>query len=134
MAITKDPNVQEVCSKSVTIGFADIVQNVAVAAIDIPPNSVILSGHLFTTQAWNSTTSDVLDVGDAALGTRYITDGAIRAASGAQVALIPTGFVHTGGPITVTHTAGTPATATTGSTRLTVTYVTLGKADSSYEY
>ena len=133
MPITKDANVQEVCSKSVTIGFADVTQNVAVAAIDIPPNSIILSGHLFTTQAWNSTTSDVLDVGDAGLATRYITDGAIRAASGAQVALVPTGYVHTGGPITVTHTAGTAATATTGSTRLTVTYITLGKSDSTYE-
>ena len=133
MPITKDANVQEVCSKSVTIGFADVVQNVAVAAIDIPPNSIILSGHLFTTQAWNSTTSDVLGVGDAGLATRYITDGAIRAASGAQVPLVPTGFTHPGGPLTVTHTAGTAGTATTGSTRLTVTYITLGKSYSTYE-
>lgn len=133
MAITKDANVQEVCSKSVTIGFADIVQNTASAAIDIPPNSVILSGHLFTTQAWNSTTSDVLDVGDSGSATRYLSDGDIRAAS-ALVALVPTGFVHTGGSLTVTHTAGTAATATTGSSRLTVTYITLGKSETSYEY
>ena len=132
MAITKDANVQEVCSKSVTINYTDTVQNTAVAAIDIPPNSVILSGHLFTSTAWNSTTSDVIDVGDAGSATRYLSDGNIRAAN-ALVALVPTGFVLTGGALTVTHTAGAAGTATTGSTRLTVTYITLGKSDGVYE-
>lgn len=132
MAITKDANVQEVCSKSVTINYTDTVQNTAVAAIDIPPNSVILSGHLFTSTAWNSTTSDVIDVGDAGSATRYLSDGNIRAAN-ALVALVPTGYVHTGGALTVTHTGGAAGTATTGSTRLTVTYITLGKSDGVYE-
>ena len=132
MAITKDANVQEVCSKSVTINYTDTVQNTAVAAIDIPPNSVILSGHLFTSTAWNSTTSDVIDVGDAGSATRYLSDGNIRAAN-ALVALVPTGYVHTGSALTVTHTAGAAGTATTGSTRLTVTYITLGKSDGVYE-
>lgn len=132
MAITKDANVQEVCSKSVTINYTDTVQNTAVAAIDIPPNSVILSGHLFTSTAWNSTTSDVIDVGDSGSATRYLTDGNIRAAN-ALVALVPTGYVHTGGALTVTHTAGAAGTATTGSTRLTITYITLGKSDGVYE-
>lgn len=133
MPITKDSNVAEVVSKSVTIGYADVVQNTAQGAIDIPPNSVILSGHISTLTAWNSTTSDVMDVGDSASATRYLTDGNIRAAA-ANVALVPTGFVHTGGALTVTHTAGAAATATTGSSRLTVTYVTLGKADATYDY
>lgn len=132
MAITKDANVQEVCSKSVTINYSDVSQNVATDAIDIPPNSVILSGHLFTSTAWNSTTSDVIDVGDAGSATRYLSDGNIRAAN-ALVALVPTGYVHTGGALTVTHTGGAAGTATTGSTRLTVTYITLGKSDGVYE-
>ncbi len=132
MAITKDANVQEVCSKSVTINYSDVSQNVATAAIDIPPNSVILSGNLFTSTAWNSTTSDVIDVGDAGSATRYLSDGNIRAAN-ALVALVPTGYVHTGGALTVTHTGGAAGTATTGSTRLTVTYITLGKSDGVYE-
>ena len=112
--------------------MSDVSQNVATAAIDIPPNSVILSGNLFTSTAWNSTTSDVIDVGDAGSATRYLSDGNIRAAN-ALVALVPTGYVHTGGALTVTHTGGAAGTATTGSTRLTVTYITLGKSDGVYE-
>ena len=70
MAITKDVSVQDVKFKSVAINLADVTTGVDVAAIDIPPNSVILSGSLYTTEAWNSTTSDVFNVGDAASQNR----------------------------------------------------------------
>ena len=63
MAITKDANVQAVVSKTVTINLADVTTGVDYEAMDLPPNSVIQSGDLYTTEAWNSTTSDVLDVG-----------------------------------------------------------------------
>lgn len=132
MAITKDSSVQDVVVKSVTINLADVTSGVDYNAIDLPPNSVIISGSSFTTEAWNSTTSDVLDVGDAASQNRYLNDGNIRAAN-ALVALVPTGFVHPGGPITVRWVSG-GGTPTTGKLRLLVQYVTLGKATASYEY
>ena len=131
--VTKDISVQDVVVKTVTFSFGDLNEDTAYEVMDLPPNSVILSGSFFTTVAWNSTTSDVIDLGDGASATRYLSNGNIRAAS-ALVPLVPTGFVHTGGPLTVTWTAGTPDTATTGTVRLIVQYVTLGKADSTYQY
>lgn len=131
--ITKDNSVQEVVVKTVTFSFGDLNEDTAYDVLDLPPNSVVLSGSFFTTVAWNSTTSDVIDLGDSASATRYLSNGNIRAAN-ALVPLVPTGFVHPGGPLQVTWTAGTADSATTGTVRLIVQYVTLGKADSTYEY
>lgn len=132
MAITKDSSVQNVEAKAVTISLADVTTGVDYSAMDLPPNSVITSGSLFTTEAWNSTSTDVMDVGDGASQNRYLNDGNIRAVN-ALVALVPTGFVHTGGPITVRWVSG-GGTPTTGKVRLIVEYVTLGKATSTYDY
>lgn len=132
MAITKDSSVQNVEVKAVTINLADVTTGVDVSAIDLPPNSVITSGSLYTTEAWNSTSTDVMDVGDAASQNRYLNDGNIRSLA-ALVALVPTGFVHTGGPITVRWVSG-GGSPTTGKVRLIIEYVTLGKATSTYDY
>ena len=94
MPITKQSGRQELIVAHVNINLADVVNNVAQAAIDLPPNAVLVDGSLVTTEAWNSTTSDVMDVGDATTQNRYLNDGNIRAL-GAHVALVPTGFVHT---------------------------------------
>lgn len=130
MAITKNVNRQDVKVAYVDINLADLTTNVAVAAISLPPNSIILAGDIYTTEAFNSTTSDVIDVGDAASATRYLTDGNFRALA-ARVPLVPTGFTHTGGDLTVTWTSG-GGTPTTGKARLTVQYIQLGRADSTF--
>lgn len=131
MAITKNAEVQSVVTKTVNINLADVTSGVDYAAMDLPPNSVILSGSVYTTEAWNSTTSDVLDVGDTASQLRYLNDGNIRAAA-ALVPLVPTGFAHPGGSLTVRWTSG-GGVPTTGKARLVVSYVQLGKAASTYE-
>jgi hypothetical protein len=129
MALVKDFNRQCVQLASVNINLADVVNNVALEVMDMPPNSVILSGQLITTEAWNSTTSDVLDVGDATTATRYLTDGNIRAL-GARVALVPTGFTGTGEPLKVVWTSG-GGTPTTGKVRLEVQYYIIGRAETT---
>lgn len=101
------------------------------AAMDLPPNAVILSGYFVTTEAWNSTTSDVIDLGDAGSQNRYLNDGNIRAL-GAVVPLVPTGAAHAGGALTVRWVSG-GGTPTTGKVRLFVSYVVLGRADGTYE-
>ena len=131
MAITKNPAVQDVQVKTVDINLADVTTGVDVAAMDLPPNAVILSGHLYTTEAWNSTTSDVMDVGDSGSQNRYLNDGNIRAAN-ALVALVPTGVAHAGGALTVRWVSG-GGTPTTGKVRLVVQYIVLGRADGIYE-
>lgn len=131
MPINKNPYAQDVRVKTVDINLADLTSGVDVAAMDIPANSVIIAGHCYTTEAWNSTTSDVLDVGDAGSQNRYLNDGNIRAAS-ALVALVPTGIAHPGGSLTVRWVSG-GGTPTTGKLRLVVQYITLGRATTTYE-
>ena len=130
MAITKNTARQGVQFAYVDINLADVTSAADAAAIDLPPNSVIVSGQLVTTEAWNSTTSDVMDVGDADSQNRYLNDGNIRALA-ARVALVPTGYVHTGGAITVRWTSG-GGTPTTGKVRLEVLYYQQGRGEATY--
>jgi hypothetical protein len=130
MAITKDSACQSLIVRHVNINLADLTTDVAVEAMDIPANAVIVSGELVTTEAWNSTTSDVMDVGDATSAVRYLTDGNIRAL-GARVPLVPTGFTSTGEALKVTWTSG-GGTPTTGKVRLEVVYFIIGRADSTF--
>lgn len=126
MAITKDFNRQSRIVAHVTINLADVTAGSDIAAMELPPNAVILSGSLCTTEAWNSTTSDTFDVGDSASQNRYLNDGNIRALA-ALVPLVPTGFVHTGGDLTVRWNSG-GGSPTTGSLRMTVEYIILGRS------
>lgn len=129
MAITKNAARQAPKLAWVDINLADLVSGTDFAAIDLPPNAVVLSGQLVTTQAWNSTDTDVMDVGDAGSQNRYLNDGNIRALA-ARVALVPTGFVTTGNPITVRWVSG-GGTPSTGKVRLEVQYYQQGRADST---
>jgi len=130
MTITKDCNRQDLKIAWVDINMSDLVSGTASAVVmDIPPNAVIWGGQLITTEAWNSTTSDVLDVGDATSATRYLTDGDIRALA-ARVPLVPTGFLSTGEGLKVLWTSG-GGTPTTGKVRLEVAYYIQGRADST---
>jgi hypothetical protein len=119
---------QELIIAHQEIVLADLVTNVALNVMKLPINAVIVSGQLVTTEAWNSTTSDVLDIGDVTSATRYLTDGNIRA-SAARVALVPTGFVVTSTQpnLTATWTSG-GGTPSTGKVRLEVAYFVIGRA------
>jgi hypothetical protein len=129
MPITKNKERQDLLVAWVDINLADVTSNVAAAAMALPVGAVVVSGQLITTEAWNSTTSDVMDVGDASSATRYLTDGNIRAL-GARVALVPTGFTSVGDDLTVTWTSG-GGSPTTGKARLEVVYFIKGRAKSS---
>lgn len=131
MGITKDFNRQMVKVAMVEFAIADIVAGADEAAINLPEGSVIIGGDVTTLQAWNSTTSDVLDVGDSGSQNRYLNDGDFRAL-GARVALVPTGYVHSAvGPLTVRWTSG-GGSPTTGRSRLTVQYVIKGSSESTH--
>lgn len=130
MAITKNANRQMPLYAYVDINMADLTTDTASAVVmDLPPNSVVISGRLVTTEAWNSTTSDVMDVGDATSATRYLSNGNIRTL-GAVVALVPTGFISTGEGLKVTWTSG-GGTPTTGKVRLEVMYFVVGRSQST---
>lgn len=127
MPITKDPSGQYLMTKVVDINLADVVSGVDQDAIYLPANAVIVSGQASTTEAWNSTSTDVLDVGDSGSQNRYLNDGNIRS-NGALVPLVPTGYLHPGGHLTVRWTSG-GGSPTTGKVRLAVQYYIKGKHD-----
>ena len=128
MTIIVNSGRQELIVASQEIVLADLVTNVALNVMKLPINAVIVSGQLITTEAWNSTTSDVMDVGDVTTPARYLTDGNIRALA-ARVALVPTGFVVTSTQpnLSVTWTSG-GGSPTTGKVRLEVLYYVIGRA------
>lgn len=128
MPISKNSGRQELVATYVDINLADLVTAVDQIAIVLPVGAVVVSGSLVTTEAWNSTTSDVMDVGDATTQNRYLNDGNIRALA-ARVPLVPTGFVHTATQpaLTVRWVSG-GGVPTTGKVRLEVQYYVLGRA------
>lgn len=128
MTISKNAARQELIHAWVDINLADVTSTVALAVMDLPVNAVVVSGRLVTTEAWNSTSTDVMDVGDVTTATRYLTDGNIRALA-AAVALVPTGFVTTATQpeLTVTWTSG-GGSPSTGKVRLEVQYYVKGRA------
>lgn len=126
--IKKDFNRQSVIVAMVAISFADLASGVDLAAIELPPNAIVLGGDVTVTEAFNSATTDVIDVGDSVSQNRYLNDGNIHAAG--RVALVPTGYVHPGGDLTV-RWVGAGAAPTAGTARLTVQYVVQGRSNST---
>lgn len=128
MPITRNSARQELIVAHVDINLADVVSGAAQAAIDVPPGAIVTGGRAITTEAWNSTSTDTLSVGDATSATRYLSGGNIRSLA-ANVPLVPTGFIHTATEkqITVTWTSG-GGTPTTGKVRLEVHYFVRGRA------
>lgn len=132
MGITLDFNRQMVKVAMVEFAVADLVSGADAAAIKLPDGAIVLSGDVVTLEAWNSTSTDVLDVGDSVSQNRYLNDGDIRAL-GARVPLVPTGRVHSSanGPLTVRWVSG-GGSPSTGRSRLTVQYVIKGSSESTH--
>lgn len=128
MAITKDFNRQCVMSALLTINFGDLAgtSGTDVAAIELPPNAIVTGGAVVVKTAFNSATSDVIDIGDAGSQNRYLNDGNIHATG--VVALVPTGYLHTGGDLTV-RWVGVGAVPTAGQVQIRVDYVQVGRAE-----
>ncbi len=130
MPITKNEGRSEVKSATVTFRVTDVAAGADEQAILMPANSTIISGEVVTEQGWNSTSTDVIDVGDAGSQNRYLNDGNFRAA-GARVALVPTGHVYTSPTWVTVRWASGGGTPNTGRSRLEIQYIELGRANST---
>lgn len=140
MTITKNAARQGVISALVDIALADLAaeavdqsQTLAYGAlvsataysttIALPVGAVVTGGDVTIVTPFNSATSDVLDVGDATSGNRYLNDADLQQAGATVIPLVPTGFVVTAGQpvIKVTWTkVGTAPSA--GAFTIDVTY------------
>ncbi len=102
--------------------YADLVSGVASKAVDMPDGAQVVGGEVIIDTAWDTGTTDVLDVGDASSGNRYANDINLKATG--RTALTLTGFqtTSTQKQVLLTNTAvGTAATV--GAGRLIVHYL-----------
>lgn len=99
-----------------------------VVDVEMPVNSQVIGGDVTVTTAFDTGTTDVLDVGDDGVANRYAND--INLKSAARTAITPTGFLYTS---TVRHLRFTRVpvgtAATTGAIRAVIQYVQVGRED-----
>lgn len=114
------------------IAFGDVVSGVAQAAVNLPVDAVVVGGALVTITAFNSATSDTLNVGDSANATRYASAANIHTAG--RIALTLTGYktLSTTRQVLVTWT-GTGAAPTAGDVILQMEYIVSYRADAVQE-
>ena len=107
--------------------LADFVTTVALTIAKLPFNSVVTGGFINVTEVWNSTTSDVLDIGHSDDDDEYTTTAVDLQALGVT-ALVLTGYSNTGGlDLIGTWTSG-GGTPTTGIATLYVEYIISDRA------
>ena len=118
---------QSIVSAYLDVVLANHATTVALDTIEVPQGAVIVGGSVVVTEAFNSTSTDVLDIGDSGTANRYKND--IDLTTLALTALVPTGYVYTA-PTKIKATwvsgGGTP---TTGAYTLRVDYIVRGRAD-----
>lgn len=134
MAITKDAGRQSrLVAGPLTISYDTVATNdgTVEAVIDVPQNAIVVGGSFTVDTAFDSGTSDSLDIGDGGDDDRY-TSSAIDLQATGRTALTLTDYKYTAGDtIDIKYTAaGTAATA--GSGRLFVEYVVDGREESSF--
>lgn len=130
MAVTKNVGRQEVIAARVVIGFADPTSDATASegVIQVPEGAQVVGGYVSVTEVFNSTTSDVLDLGDGGDIDRYSATQVNLAALGVT-ALDITGFTYTAqDDIDMQWTAGATGTATTGSFEIVVQYIVTNRA------
>lgn len=128
MAITQSSDRQYELTAIVDFGFADLADSTAENALELPSDAIITGGHVYISEVFNSTTSDSLIVGDSDDADEYLGATSIQALG--LTALVPTGLKLTAGKsITMTITAGTADTATTGIGQLVVYYIRQGRSN-----
>lgn len=123
MAITAHQGRQELLHAYVDINFADLVSGSDLNAIEVEPGAAIVSGAVVKKMAFNSATSDVLDVGYSGVQNAFANDINIAAAGAARTEITPTGFVHTTATRWITvRWVGVGAVPTAGKVRLEIQY------------
>ncbi len=111
--------------------YSDFVSGTAKDVLGLPSDAIVIDGHIVITTAFNSATSDSINVGDTDSANRYAN--AVNAQSAALTALGPDGTkLGQGKKITMTWT-GAGAAPTAGAGRLVVSYVRAGRANENQD-
>lgn len=125
MPIKKSSGRQEPLTAVLTIKHSDVTAyGVAEPAIDVP------GGDITVVDPWNSATSATLKLGDKADDDRY-TATAVDLKTAGRTALTLPGHKHVGIEALKALFAQTGTAATKGEVRITVQYITEGRATAS---
>lgn len=111
--------------------LAELTSGSNVPAIKLPAGSIVTGGMVVITTAFNSGTTDGLDIGDGTLATRYasVSDALNALSAGLYTALVPTGYQYTAVDTIDIKWTGAGTAATTGAGYLLVEYITEGRAN-----
>ena len=127
MAITTNSDRQYELSAVVDITYSDLTSATQTNAIELPSDAIVTGGHIYTSTAFNSLTSDVIIVGDTDDDNEYLTSTSIAALG--LTALVPTGVKLTAGKeVTVTWT-GVGTAPSAGAGQLVITYIRQGRSN-----
>ena len=108
--------------------LAELSDGAAVKSVNVPANARVIGGGVAITEAFDSTSSDAIDVGDDGDDDRY-SSTAVDGQALAWTALTITGYKYTApNTIDLTWTSG-GGTPTAGAGYLVVMYVVDGRAN-----
>ncbi len=112
---------------SVTISRAQMATTAtAVTAIKLPVNAVVVGGFIVVDEVYDTTGAATVTVGDSSSAARLLGATSVKALG--RTALVPTGYVNTGGlDLSITPTLADTG-GTTGSVRVVVEYIIDGRA------
>lgn len=126
MAVTKDPNRQEVIAARVVVTFGtgnDIAVQGTYPAIDVPEGAIVIGGHINISDATTATVD--IHLGDGGVTNRY-ADNVDGAATG-LTALTLTGYKYTAAD-TIDILVDTADPAAAGQAEIVVMYIKDGRA------
>jgi len=127
MALTKARGRQTVLSAAIPFTFADLTSGAITEAIDLPGGAHMVSGAVAVTTAFDSGTSDAIEVGLLSDATNtYLSSTSIAAA--ALTPLVPAGGSLAAKDVVTIEWTGAGTAPTAGVGFLRVDYVIDGRA------
>lgn len=127
MPITKDVGRQYSLVARVPFVYTDFTSGVGVGSVDLPANSHVTGGSLVITTAFNSATSDQIEVGTATTAGLYLTQD-VKTAAG-SFAIVPTEDVHAASTEILLEWTGAGAAPSQGAGFLLLEYVITDRAN-----
>lgn len=107
--------------------YSDLTSAVAAALAELPAGAIVTGGEIIITTAFNSGTSDSIDIGDGGDPNRYTASPVDGTATG-RTALTLTGYQYTvSDDVDITWT-GAGAAPTQGAGMVIIKYVRPGRA------
>lgn len=115
-----------------SFAFGDTPSGVGQAVFALPQNAVVTGGQVIIDTAYNSATSDAIEVGDAGDDNRYLTTTSVAAVG--RTALVPSGYqVANANRNILIEVTSVGAAATAGAGRIQVEYIVEGRSTENFE-